>query len=155
MTSAPAFRIVPLPLDFVASARTTLRDAAGHALSIQRLEAPAPCRFTLRQMPVGEEAILLSYSPFESEHPYRETGPIFISARGDAGYGAVHEWPSEIDPRNRVFRAYNAAEEIVAACVGGDNPSQTIAGLFANSAVRSIHIRALTYGCFTFKIVRP
>jgi hypothetical protein len=154
MTSAHSYRISPLAAPFVASVRRHLRDEAGRPLRVIRLASPAPCRFTLRQMPAGAEAILLSYSPFEAEHAYRETGPIFISAREDAGYAAVHQWPGEIDPRNRVFRAYNAAEEIVGARVGSADPEAIIAEFFSDPLVACIHVRALTYGCFTFKIVR-
>jgi hypothetical protein len=154
MRSRSAFRVVSLPFAIVEIARRTLTDPLGHSLRVTTQLSPVPCRFTLRQMPPGEELILMSYSPFHTEHPYKETGPIFICASGDTGYTDIHRWPPEIDPRQRVFRAYNAAEEIADAEVGTDDPDSLIARLFSNPLVDCIHVRALTYGCFTFKITR-
>jgi hypothetical protein len=157
MIAAPTFRIVPLPYALVKRVRRTLRDDHGHALEvITNRERGNPCRFTLRQSPPGEELILMSYSPFRGGHPYAEVGPIFIRKNGDAdtGYADPHRWPPEIDPVNRVFRCYDADERIVDARVGTSQPEALIAELFANAQVQTIHVRSLTYGCYTFKIER-
>jgi len=155
MSTAPTFRIVPLPFAVVERTRRTLTDDFGHPLRVLVNPEPGnPCRFTLRQSPAGEELILMSYSPFKHDHPYREIGPIFIRRHGDAGYADVHRFPPEIDPATRVFRSYNAAEEIVDAHVGTPDPAALIARLFANPLAECIHVRSLTYGCFTFKIER-
>jgi hypothetical protein len=153
MCSAP-FRIVPIPVEVVESARRILRDEFGHALQITTQPSPVPCRYTLRQMSPGEPVILMSYCPFRLAHPYVEVGPIFIGAETEPSYETVDRWPPQIDPVQRVFRAYDAAERIVDARVGGTDPAEIILDLFANSAVECIHVRALGYGCFTFKVER-
>ena len=96
----------------------------------------------------------MSYSPFKLAHPYAEVGPIFIRRHGDTGYNEPGRFPPEIDPTTRVFRAYSTAEELVDARVGTAQPEALIAELFSNPAVDCIHVRSLTYGCFTFKIER-
>lgn len=155
MNSQPAYRVVPLARDFVQHIRRTMTDPFGHRLQVYVNEAHGnPCRFTLRQSPPGEELILLSHRPFATDHPYAETGPIFIRRHGDEGYQDVHRFPPEIDPATRLFRAYDAAERIVGARVGTPDPDAVIADLFANPAAACIHVRSLTYGCYTFKIVR-
>ena len=113
-----------------------------------------PCRYTLERVEPGEEVILLSYTPFAHDHPYREVGPLFIRRAGGAGYADLHRFPPQIDPARRAFRSYDAAERIVDARVGTADPETLIAGLFANPAVACIHVRAITHGCFTFKIER-
>ena len=155
MNSRPSFRIVPLPLSLVSEARRTLTDCAGHALRPHIETAGGnPCRFTLRLTRPGEEVILMSCSPFRTEQPYRETGPVFILAQGDTGYTDIHRFPSGINPLTRVFRCYDAAERIIDARVGTAEPEQLIAELFAKPRVDCIHVRSLTYGCYTFRIER-
>jgi hypothetical protein len=155
MTTTAAFRIVPLPREIVERARRTLTDDFGHALTpFINPSHGNPCRFTLRQSPPGEELLLMSYSPFKRAHPYAEVGPIFIRRHGEAGYAEPTHFPPEIDPTTRVFRCYNAAEEIIDARVGTSQPEELIAELFSDPAVDCIHVRSLTYGCFTFKIER-
>ncbi len=155
MIPPPAYRIVPLSRDYVETIRRTMTDACGHRLQVHVNRAHGnPCRFTLRQSPPGEELLLVSHRPFRGDHPYAEIGPIFIRLRGDAGYTDVHRFPAEIDPTTRIFRAYDAAERIVDARIGTPNPDALIRELFANPAVDCIHVRSLTYGCYTFKIER-
>lgn len=148
------YRIVPLEFAFVDRIRRTLRDDFGHALQVSTNAGAAPCRFTLRPAEPGEEMILLSYSPFSGAHPYAEVGPIFMRRHGDVGYADLHRFPPALDPVTRVFRAYNEREEIVAARVGSPDPDTLISELFAQPSVTCIHVRALAYGCFTFKITR-
>lgn len=155
MTTKPAYRIVPLPLDYVQTIRRTMTDPFGHRLQVFVNKAQGnPCRFTLRQSPPGEELLLLSHRPFAQDHPYAEIGPIFIRLRGNEGYEDVHRFPPEIDPTTRIFRCYDAAERIVDARIGTREADALIAELFANPAVACIHVRSLTYGCYTFKIER-
>ncbi len=154
MKSNTSFRIVPLTSDFVARIRRTMTDDFGHSLRVTTSSDRNPCRFTLQLTSPGEELILLSYSPFTRDHPYREVGPIFIRRDGDVGYANLHRFPPELDPTTRVFRAYSVAEEIVDARVGTPKPEALIAELFGNPIVNCIHVRSLTHGCFTFKIER-
>ena len=153
--SPSGYRIVPLTLAFVERIRRTLTDDFGNPLRVVVNEQHGnPCRFTLRQSPPGEELILLAYSPFRNRHPYAEVGPIFIRRHGATGYADIHRFPPEIDPTKRVFRAYDAQERIVDARLGTDAPDALIAELFSDRRVESIHVRSLTYGCFTFAIHR-
>lgn len=155
MNSPTAFRIVPLPRETVERARRTMTDDFGHTLRVfVNPSRGNPCRFTLRQSPPGEELLMMSYSPFKRAHPYAEVGPIFIRRNGELGYDDLNRFPPEIDPTTRVFRCYNAAEEIVDARIGTAQPEALIDELFSNPAVDCIHVRSLTYGCFTFKIER-
>lgn len=155
MSTKPRYRIVPLAHDYVQTLRRTMTDPFGHRLRVIVNETHGnPCRFTLRQSPPGEELLLLSHRPFAHDHPYAEVGPIFIRLRGDEGYSDVHRFPPEIDPATRVFRGYDAAERIVEARVGTPDPDALIGALFANPQVACIHVRSLTYGCYTFKIER-
>jgi len=75
-----SFRIVPLSTDYLADLRTGMTDCLGHRLTVSTTAgAGNPCRFSLRSIRPGERAVLLSHSPFVTDQPYREIGPIFIS----------------------------------------------------------------------------
>ncbi|MBS0662135.1 MAG: DUF1203 domain-containing protein [Verrucomicrobia bacterium] len=149
------YRIVPLPLQMVEDVRRTGVDCLGHRVTPEvNLEEGRPCRLTLRYIRKGERLLLLSHSPFAHDHPYREIGPIFVLADGGQPYADIHRFPPDFDPTTRVFRSYDAAERIVDARVGAPDPDAVIADLFANPRAECIHVRSLTYGCYTFRIER-
>lgn len=155
MPSTLPFRIVPLSLRAVEEVRRSGVDCLGHRVVPEvNQEEGRPCRLTLRYIRKGERLLLLSHSPFALDHPYREIGPIFILADGGQPYADADRFPPEIDPTTRVFRSYDAAERIVDARVGTADPGRLITELFSNPRAECIHVRSLTYGCYTFRIDR-
>ena len=149
------YRIVPLSLPAVEAVRRSGVDCLGHRVTPEvNQEDGRPCRLTLRYIRRGERLLLLSYSPFAHDHAYREIGPVFVLADGGEPYADVHRFPPEIDPTTRVFRSYDADERIVDARVGTANPDALITELFSEPRAACIHVRSLTYGCYTFRIDR-
>ncbi len=100
--------------------------------------------------------ILLSYSPFESDTPYSEVGPIFIHERECTPHLADQGYPDELPRSEVVLRAYNEDAEIEdAELVGGRVVEEVISNLLDDSRVCLIHARNSTYGCYMFRIDRP
>lgn len=155
-TTHETFLISALPPEVASRARRDLKDALGHALSVRRDSARHQCRACLRLTEPGEGFILLSHSPFSSDQPYAEIGPIFIHERECRSDRQAHEYPAEF-PRNAVvLRAYNDSDEIEDAVHAGDRPIEDVIGrLLENPRVAYAHARNSTYGCFMFRIDRP
>jgi len=149
------FRVRALAPEFVSEIRSSRRDRRGQPVSVRFDAGRHQCRACLRLTEPGERHLLLSYSPFASEHPYAETGSIFIHERACEPYGSETGYPPEFPRHEVVLRAYNAAEEIEDAVrVGPRAVEDAIAELFANERVAHIHARNSEYGCFMFRIER-
>jgi len=150
-----AFHIRALSPEFAAEIRSSRRDRRGREVSVRSDAGRHQCRACLRLTEPGERHLLLSYSPFASDHPYAETGPIFIHERECDPYESGAGYPPEFPRHDVVLRAYNAAEEIEdARRVGPLVVDDAISALFANERVAHIHARNSEYGCFMFRIDR-
>ena len=154
-TAQQTFRISALPHDVASRARREMKDGLGHALTVRRDSSRHQCRACLRLTEPGDGYILLSHSPFASDQPYAEVGPIFIHEKECRPYEKAEEYPEEF-PRNAVvLRAYNIRDEIEDAEFVGSLPVEdVIARLFGSSRVAYLHVRNSTYGCFMFRIDR-
>jgi len=149
------FRVSPLPEDFVREIRSTRRDRRGNEVSVRSDTDRHQCRSCLRLTDPNEPHLLLSYTPFASDQPYAETGPIFIHERECEPYAATGSYPPEFPHHDVALRAYSAKNEIAdARLVGPDHVEDVIAGLFENDRVAYIHARNGGYGCFMFRIDR-
>jgi hypothetical protein len=149
------FRISPLSHDFTSRIRREMKDDFGHALSVRRDSSRHQCRACLNLTEPEEGFILLSYSPFKSDQPYAEVGPIFIHEKECRRYSQTHEYPAEFPREAVVLRAYNERDEIEDAGFVGNRPvEQAIARLLENPRVSYLHARNSTYGCFIFRIDR-
>ena len=99
--------------------------------------------------------ILLSYSPFESDTPSSEVGPIFIHERECTPHLADQGYPDELPRSEVVLRAYNEDAEIEEAEVVGERVvADVISNLLDNERVSFIHARNSSYGCYMFQIDR-
>ena len=154
-TPRDTFRISPLPNDFTSRVRREMKDDLGHALSVRRDLSRHQCRACLHLTEPDEGVILLAYSPFTTDQPYAEVGPIFIHERDCRPYEDTREYPAEFPCDAVVLRAYNERDEIEDAEYVGNWPvDQAIARLFENPCVGYLHARNSTYGCFMFRIDR-
>jgi hypothetical protein len=97
----------------------------------------------------------MAYQPFPSRQPYAEIGPIFIHERDCQPYTDVHTYPQEF-PRNAVIlRAYNDADQIVAAKpVLERRVEDVIVEMFNDETIAYLHTRNLSYGCYMFRVER-
>ncbi len=136
------------------------RFAAGDPTVIRRVvDAPLayPCRHCLRDGEVGEAMLLFSHSPFETTGPYAERGPVFVHERAcDAPDLAVDELPEVTRVRKQVVaRAYDHSGAIHdAALVDAPDAAAALRTFFEDARVAFVHVRSVTYGCFTYAVER-
>ena len=147
-----SFRVVALPTAVAEVARQkAAADAPDHKTRIVEAERTAPCRHCLTWAKPGERVILFPYQAVASNQPYAESGPIFIHAEPCRRYSAPNEFPRELRS-GRAIRAYNAQNEILQAEIVNGEPEEAAARLLQDEAVRFLHVRSASHGCYTFKV---
>jgi hypothetical protein len=149
------YRIIPLAQSIASAARRTRIDQFGNRLSVLRDGQPHQCRVCLELSKPDEGVILFAHSPFATQQPYAETGPVFIHERESTPYKNIDQYPPQFPHRAVVLRAYNCEDAIVdAEAVGEREVEQVIAELFEREEIAYLHARNLAYGCFMFAINR-
>lgn len=148
------FRIVPLPSAVAEEARRIAHTGApDHRTMTVEEPHTAPCRHCLRWAEPGERVILFPYQSIAPGQPYAESGPIFVHENACPAYDKPQEFPDQFR-RGRTLRAYNERNEIAEAEVVTGEPEPVIERMFADPAVRFLHVRSATRGCYTFKVER-
>jgi len=149
-----SFRVVALPTEVAEAARAqAAHGAPNHKTSVVEAEHTAPCRHCLTWAKPGERVILFPYQAIAENRPYAETGPIFVHAEACTRYNSPAEFPPALRS-GRALRAYNAQDEIVAGEVVDGAPEAAAARLLQSEAVRFLHVRSASHGCYTFKLER-
>jgi hypothetical protein len=150
------YTITPIKPDFVQRARLGKDD---QDQPVERLlaEGGEPLRDQLRRAMPGEAIILASYCPFDLASPYKEFGPVFISADLPAPQGQLAHLPlgehGSYFGDTLVLRAYSTDERIVDAVVSSaDDAEQRLAALLAHGDVQFVLARFAAYGCYGCRI---
>jgi hypothetical protein len=142
-----AYRIVAVPSAFADAVRS------GRIPSVPTLDGGRhQCRHCLTLSTPDETVLLASYSPFGTEQPYAERGPVFVHERPCARY-AEDAYPPDFPKRRAVIRAYDSGERLRDARVVGDaDVENVIAELLAGPETAFLHARNVAEGCFMFRI---
>lgn len=153
------FICLPIPKASIDKIRNNREDDYGHRveISIAGESGYGPCRCCLKQFKPGEKRLLFSYAPVVADHPYNETGPVFIH-ENCLPYNETSEFPEEIKngsrPIHLVLRCYNKQKRMILASFVKDNKDveNNIASLFTDPLVEFIHVRNATYQCFIAEV---
>ncbi len=155
------FKVLPIKTEVARTIRETMIDQEGHQLSdsIANENGYGPCRSCLKQFVAGERRIVFSYSPNAVDHPYNETGPIYIHADECEPYRKQNVFPTEIENGRikfpLVFRVYNEKGVMIDAVLQSDmSASRTIESIFENGKVAFAHVRNAQVGCFVAHVDR-
>lgn len=148
------YRFVAIPSEFAAAARASARNG-GSSVIPRRDEEPHQCRHCLTLSAPGEAVLLASYSPFASDQPYAERGPVFVHERECERYALELEYPAQFPKRSAVIRAYDAGDSLLAAeAVGDRRVEAVIEKLLGDPRAAYLHARNLAEGCYMFRVER-
>ena len=116
-----------------------------------------PCRHCLRNVPEGQEVLVLAWRPFADIHPYAETGPIFLCAE-DCESGAGGTVPASLATSpDYLVKAYSADERIIYG-TGAITPKEGVAAraevLLADPSVAFVDVRSARNNCFLARVTR-
>lgn len=114
-----------------------------------------PDRIEVRDMEVGERAILLNYEHQPADTPYRSRHAIFVREGADRAYDAIDVIPEVLRIRPISMRAFNAMGEMVdAELVDGDALVPLIERFLADPSVAYLQAHYAKRGCYAARIVR-
>jgi hypothetical protein len=114
-----------------------------------------PDRIELRDLAIGETAILLNYEHQPAHTPYRARHAIFVREGATEAASLVDTLPACLRRRPISLRAFDAAGEMVDADLAdGRDLDPVIARFLADPAVACLHAHYATRGCYAARIVR-
>lgn len=152
------FRVLPIAESLALRIRRERMDEFGHRLSVSVATEndTGPCRSCLTVFVPGEGRILFSYAPNQCDHPYNETGPIYIHEKQCRPYIDHEAFPPELRTRQPlVLRCYADNGMMVGGeLVGNRAVEEVIESLFENPEVKYLHARNASVGCFIAQIER-
>jgi len=152
-----SFRVVPIPTQVAQSVRETGKAPVyGFPAHKEIATGRAPCRHCLRLIRVQEEELLLfTYDPFRELGEPPLPGPVYIHA-GKCELGDGHDsFPEEYRGRLLTLLAYgDERKQLHEKRVTTGNEHAEAENLFADRAVRYIHVRSTEAGCYLFRLER-
>lgn len=114
-----------------------------------------PDRIEVRDLEVGETALLLNYEHHAANTPYRSRHAIFVGEQSQTALDSVDDLPEAIRTRPISLRAFNSAGDMVdAALAEGTDLRPVIARLFDRPDVEYLHAHYAKRGCYAARIVR-
>ncbi len=148
-----------LPTDLVRDLQNGGTDAHGktpeRALSTG---TGTPCRHCMKNVPEGEEMLILAHRPFADLHPYAECGPIFLCAAPCTRGGGSSALPPVLTHSPAyLVKAYDRRERILYG-TGAITPSDQIASragtLMEDPNVAFVDVRSAKNNCYLARITR-
>lgn len=114
-----------------------------------------PDRIEMRDLAVGETAILVNYTHQPAATPFRASHAIFVREGATESYAAHDTVPDLMRRRTLSLRAFDAAGMMTdAALASGDDIDGEIRRLLAAPDVAYLHAHYATRGCFAARIDR-
>jgi len=114
-----------------------------------------PDRIEMRDLNIGETAILLNYTHQPADTVYRSSHAIFVGETGADHYDQVDEVPEVMRVRPLSLRAFDAEHMMIdAELVHGIDAQSQIKRFFENSDVAYIHAHYARRGCYAGRIER-
>jgi hypothetical protein len=114
-----------------------------------------PDRVEVRDLDVGERAILLNYEHQPASTPYRSRHAIFVREGASRALDVADVVPKAMRMRTISLRAFSDDGEMVDAdLVDGDALVPLIEQFFSNPAVAYLHAHYAKRGCYAARIVR-
>lgn len=155
--SQTAINIAGADREFVQRLRTTSVDDLGQpAVRFTSPDGGEPLRDLLRRARPGEDVILGSYSLFKEAGPFREIGPIYISAQAEGSASNDDIFESDYLGAELVVRAYSPQRWIYQAQrVGKSEARDMIRAWLSDARTLFVDARFPTYGCFACRFTRP
>ncbi|MGZ5198323.1 MAG: DUF1203 domain-containing protein [Telluria sp.] len=149
------YRVVPLGDDFLKRVRAGTDDL-GQPVEHHVAVGGEPLRDALRRAQPGEAILLASYCSFAVAGPYKEYGPVFVSASGleAACLDALQRHgASPYLGACFVLRAYTHEERIADAVLSSPHKAKSdLDNLFARDDVAFVLARFATYGCYALRL---
>jgi hypothetical protein len=138
--------------------RSRNRKAPGYGFPAHRETATgrAPCRHCLQLIRAKEEALFLfTYDPFREVGQPPLPGPVYIHAKKCERSRDQQSFPEDYRGRLLTLAAYGDYRKLLQEQrLTGGNEDEEAKKLFADPAVKYIHVRSTEAGCYLFRLER-
>ena len=112
-------------------------------------------RVEVRDLEIGETALLLNYEHQPADTAYRSRHAIFVGEASQGPLDLIDALPEAVRRRTISLRAFDAAGEMIdAELADGAALEAVIERFFGNPDVAYLHAHYATRGCYAAKIVR-
>ena len=158
MASMSSFRITGLDPEKFKDlfSKTDEELAATGARRVVADETPGfPDRIEMRDLNVGETAILVNYMHLDAASPYRSSHAVYVREGATRAYDAVDEVPDVLRRRLLSVRAFDEEAMMTNAdVVDGIHLKGWIARNFEDPRVAFIDVHNAKAGCFAARVQR-
>lgn len=114
-----------------------------------------PDRIEVRDLELGETALLLNYTHQPADTPYRSSHAIFVREGAEIAYDAIDEIPEVMRVRTMSLRSFDAEHMMLDAdVVEGSGMEGVIDRFFANPEAQYIQAHYAKRGCYAARIER-
>jgi hypothetical protein len=114
-----------------------------------------PDRVEMRDLDIGERAILINYTHLDSSSPYRSSHAIFVREGAQAAYDVTNEIPEVLSSRLLSVRAFDKDAMMTdAQVIDGTELHTWIDRAFASENVDFIDVHNAHRGCFAARVTR-
>ncbi len=114
-----------------------------------------PDRVELRDLQIGETAILLNYQHLDVDSPYRSSHAIFVREFATKPYDRVNQVPAVLERRLLSVRAFDAQGMMTdAEVLEGAILRSWILRAFCDPSVAFIDVHNAKRGCFAARVQR-
>jgi|SRR5271155_2569994 len=152
-----SFQVVAIPTEIAESVRATGKAPVyGFPAHKETAAGRAPCRHCLQLIRVQEEELLLfTYDPFRESGQPPLPGPVYIHAEKCERRTGQHAFPQEYQGGLLTLNAYGDDRKLLSEQrLKGENAEPAAELLFADPAVKYIHVRSTEAGCYLFRLER-
>lgn len=153
-----SFRLSGLPRDAFA-AYFEMSDAALAALGAKRCVVDRrpgfPDRIELRDLELGETAILLNYEHQPARTPFRASHAIYVGERSSRRFDAIDAIPDALQSRPLSLRAFDSSHLLSdALLIDGREAAEAIERLLADERTAYVHVHFARPGCYAARADR-
>jgi len=136
-----------------------LDDAELAARGVKRYVVDAtpsfPDRVEMRDLELGEHALLMNFTHLDSASPYRSSHAIFVREGASERYDRLNEVPPVMRIRQLSVRAFDEDDMMLEAeVIDGASIESLIERFFADPAVAYMHVHNAKRGCYSGRIDR-
>ena len=114
-----------------------------------------PDRIEMRDLALGESALLVNYQHQPAANPYQSSHAIFVREGAQVPYDRIDEIPEVLARRMISLRAFDCDHMMVEAdLVDGQDLAPAIRSYFQNAQIAYLHAHNAKRGCFAARIDR-
>lgn len=114
-----------------------------------------PDRVEMRDLEIGETALLINYEHLPLNSPYRSSHAIFVKEGATMQYEAVDQVPEVMKSRMLSVRAFDSTQMMVAAnLVNGKDAAVVFDNMLSDPKVSYLHVHNAIRGCYAGLVER-